>query len=130
MPIAFSTSMAESSPRPIGGQRIIGVLVAEARDGGRHLLFRILLPSLASIFATISRPSPANCLRTAARVARRMAARALPVTARPSQAAGGVCASERMMSTSSPFSSSVTSGAWRPLTLAPTQLSPIEVCTA
>ncbi len=73
----------------------------------------------------ISRPSPAYCRRTAARVARLIAARALPVTARPSQAAGGTWASERMMSTSSPFSSSVASGLWLPLMRQPTQLSPM-----
>ena len=50
-----------------------------------------------------------------------MAARALPVTTIDSQAAGGTCALERMISTSSPFFSSVISGMMRPLTLAPTQ---------
>ena len=63
------------------------------------------LPTFASSRSTISWPRPAYWRRTAARVARLMAARALPVTASPSQAAGGTCASERMISTSSPFSS-------------------------
>ena len=41
------------------------------------------------------RPSPAYCVRTATRVARRIAARALPVTTIDSQAAGGAfCAFE------------------------------------
>ena len=45
--------------------------------------------------STMRRPSPAYCVRTAARVARRIAARALPVTTIDSQAAGGaVCAFE------------------------------------
>ena len=52
------------------------------------------------------RPSAEYWLRTASRVARRIAARALPVTTIDSQAAGGaVCASEVMISTSSPFCS-------------------------
>ena len=50
------------------------------------------------------RPSPVYCVRTAVRVARRIAARALPVTTIDSQAAGGaVCAFEVMISTSSPL---------------------------
>ena len=50
------------------------------------------------------RPSSAYCTRTALRVARRMASRALPVTTIDSQAAGGAdCAFEVMISTSSPL---------------------------
>ena len=75
-------------------------------------------------------PRPEYCLRMAFLVARRMAERALPVTTTDSQAAGGTCALERMISTSSPFFSSVISGMMRPLTLAPTQVSPTSVCTA
>ena len=52
------------------------------------------------------RPSPEYWSRTATRVARRIAARALPVTTIDSQAAGGaVCAFEVMICTSSPFCS-------------------------
>jgi len=69
-------------------------------------------------------------LRTAFLVARRMAARALPVTTIDSQAAGGTCACERMISTSSPFFSSVISGMVRPLIFTPTQVSPTSVWTA
>jgi hypothetical protein len=54
----------------------------------------------------------------------------LPVTTSDSQAAGGACALERVISTSSPFCSSVISGAMRPLILAPTQLLPTSVWTA
>ncbi|MNV60572.1 hypothetical protein D3C71_1530380 [compost metagenome] len=64
------------------------------------------------------------------RVARRMAERALPVTTTSSHAAGGTCTPERMISTSSPLLSRVTSGMIRPLILAPTVVSPILVCTA
>ena len=45
-------------------------------------------------------------------------------------AEGGVAASERMITTSSPFCNLATSGAVMPLILQPTQLSPIEVCNA
>ena len=77
------------------------------------------------------RPSPAYWLRTAARVARRMAARALPVVTSDSQAAGGaVCAFDVMISTSSPLVSSDTSGAILPLILQPTAMLPTSVCTA
>jgi hypothetical protein len=79
---------------------------------------------------TVSRtclPSAANCFRVASRVARLMAARALPVTAMVSQVGGGTCALERMISTSSPFFSSVTSGVMRPLILQPTQVLPMLV---
>ena len=77
------------------------------------------------------RPRPAYWLRTAARVARRMAARALPVVTSDSQAAGGaICAFEVMISTSSPLVSSETSGAILPLILQPTAMLPTSVCTA
>ena len=76
------------------------------------------------------RPSPAYWLRTAARVARRMAARALPVVTSDSHAAGGAfCAFEVMISTSSPFSSTETSGEILPLILQPTAVLPTSVCT-
>jgi len=77
------------------------------------------------------RPSPAYWLRTAARVARRIEARALPVVTSDSQAAGGaLCAFDTMISTSSPFISSFTSGAILPLILQPTAVLPTSVCTA
>ena len=77
------------------------------------------------------RPSPVYCVRTAARVARRIAARALPVTTINSQAAGGaVCAFEVMISTSSPLTISEPSGAILPLILQPTAVLPTSVCTA
>jgi len=63
-------------------------------------------------------------------VARLIAERALPVTARLCQADGGACTSEVMISTSSPFLSSVMSGIGRPLILQPTQVLPMSVCTA
>ena len=67
------------------------------------------------------RPSSAYWERTAARVARRIAARALPVTTIDSQAAGGAgCAFEVRISTSSPLVSSEASGAIFPLILQPT----------
>ncbi len=78
----------------------------------------------------ISRPRPVYCARTASRVARRMAARAFPVTAYPSHAAGGTCDAERMISTSSPLFNLPIKGALRPLIRQPTQLSPTSVCTA
>ena len=56
--------------------------------------------------ATIWRPSAAYCARTASRVARRIAERALPVMTKPSHTAGGVWPSARAISTSSPFCSS------------------------
>ena len=59
-----------------------------------------------------------------------MAARALPVTTIDSHAAGGSLPSEVMISTSSPFCSSVTSGAIWPSILQPTAVSPMSVWTA
>ena len=77
------------------------------------------------------RPSAAYCVRTALRVARRIASRALPVTTIDSQADGGAaCALEVMISTSSPLLSSETSGAILPLILQPTARLPTSVWTA
>ena len=59
-----------------------------------------------------------------------MRARALAVTTNRSQVGDGVCAFEVMISTWSPFCSTVRSGISRPLILAPTHLSPISECTA
>ena len=54
--------------------------------------------------STICRPKPTYCVRTAIRVARRIAARALPVTTTDSHADGGaVCVFDVVISTSSPF---------------------------
>ncbi len=77
------------------------------------------------------RPRPAYCVRTATRVARLIAARALPVTTIDSQAVGGaICAFELMISTSSPLTISEVSGAILPLILQPTAVLPTSVCTA
>src|SRR5260370_138676 len=79
----------------------------------------------------MGRRRPAYGSRTAVRVARRIAARALPVTASDSHADGGAdWASEVRTSTSSPFCSSDDSGANLPLILQPTALLPTSVCTA
>jgi len=81
--------------------------------------------------STIRRPSPVYCERTAVRVARLIAARALPVTTIDSQAAGGaVCVFEVMISTSSPLRISEPSGATWPLILQPTAVLPTSVWTA
>ena len=87
-------------------------------------------PARSKARSMIWRPSPPNCALAASRVARRMAARARPVTTTLSQAAGGVRRSEREISTSSPFCSTEISGAMRPLILQPTAELPMSVWTA
>ena len=70
-------------------------------------------------------------MRTAVRVARRIAARALPVTTIDSQAAGGATGVFAVMiSTSSPLTISDISGAIWPLILQPIAVLPTSVCTA
>ena len=130
----------------IHGARDVGRPHLAAADRGEHVVDRgarqarqraVSFSSEYSILArwhsrsTMRRPSAAYWLRTASRVARRMAARALPVTTIDSQAAGGaVCAFEVRISTSSPFCSGEDSGAILPLILAPTAMLPTSVCTA
>ena len=117
-----------------------------AADGGVHLLDRFLRQARQALLELVvgivladalrkaetsrRRPSSEYCLRSASRAARRMAERALPVTAMRSQAAGGVCPLAASTSTSSPFLSCVVSGSCRPLITAPTQELPMSVCTA
>ena len=89
-----------------------------------------LRPARSKARSTICRPRPPNCAFAASRVARRIAARARPVTTIESQAAGGVRLAERVISTSSPLRSVEISGAMRPLIFAPTAELPTSVWTA
>ena len=84
-------------------------------------------PARAKARSTIWRPRPPYCALAASRVARRIAARARPVTTRLSHAAGGVRLSERVISTSSPLRRVEISGAMRPLIFAPTAELPTSV---
>ena len=124
------TSVEAVSPRPTEASTSSMSLRASRGSTGFRLSLEKVLPARSKARSRMRAPSPEYCLRMAFLVARRMAARALPVTTIDSQAAGGTCALERMISTSSPFFSSVISGMMRPLTLAPTQVSPTSVCTA
>ena len=105
---------------------------ARARRGSAafSLASANFLPARSKARSTIWRPSPPNWAFAASRVARRMAARARPVTTTLSQAAGGDPPSEREISTSSPLCSSEISGAMRPLIFAPTAELPTSVWTA
>ena len=67
----------------------------QPRQRAGELLVGITILARWNSRSTMRRPSPVYCVRTAARVARRIAARALPVTTRDSHAAGGAaCAFE------------------------------------
>ncbi len=78
----------------------------------------------------MARPMRTNSPCSDLRIRRRIAERARPVTAMSSQPGSGAGVPERMISTTSPFWMRVRSGRWRPLILAPTQVSPTSVCTA
>ncbi len=88
------------------------------------------LPARSNARSMIWRPRPPYCAFAASRVARRIAARARPVTTTESQAAGGVRLDDRVISTSSPLCSGEISGAMRPLILQPTAELPTSVWTA
>ena len=75
-------------------------------------------------------PRPPYWVLAASRVARRIAARARPVTTTLSQAAGGVRFDEREIYISSPLRRVEISGAMRPLILQPTAELPTSVWTA
>ncbi len=75
-------------------------------------------------------PLRANSSRSAWRSRRRIAERARPVMVSDCQSWGAEPWEPRMISTTSPFCRMVLSGFSSPLILAPTALSPIEVCTA
>jgi hypothetical protein len=106
----------------------------EARASRGNALFSLaslnFRPARSNARSTICRPRPPYCAFAASLVARRIAARARPVTTRLSQAAGGVRLSERVISTSSPLCSVEISGAMRPLIFAPTAELPTSVWTA
>ena len=135
-------TIADLGARAKRASRVLATASTTAKDAGLHAAADLLVDRTNDILdanaADVATADDAGTTATvvdrlrltAARVARLIAARALPVTASPSQAAGGTCASDRMISTSSPFSSWVTSGAWRPLMRQPTQLSPMLVWTA
>jgi len=104
-------------------------VIALASDGNELTAVRAL--QLGAVDYLPKRLLTPERLSTAVRVARRIAARALPVTASDSHADGGAdWASEVRTSTSSPFRSSEDSGANLPLILHPTALLPTSVCTA
>jgi hypothetical protein len=75
-------------------------------------------------------PMRAASSRSACRSRRRIAERARPVMVSDCQSSGADIWGPRMISTTSPFCRMVLSGFSSPLILAPTALSPIEVCTA
>ena len=127
---AFMTSVEESSPRPTAASTSSTSLRASRCSTGFRLSFAKVFPARSKARSSMRTPRPEYCLRMAFLVARRMAARALPVTTIDSHAAGGTCAFDLMISTSSPFFNSVINGMMRPLTLAPTQVSPTSVWTA
>ena len=113
-----------------GGQRVIDILVAEARDGGGHLLFDIGLAELgqhlfhdlaAKAGKLLAHGGPRGAADGGARLAGD--GEAFPCGGRHLRVGADDLHLIAVLS-------SVTSGAWLPLTLAPTQLSPIEVCTA
>ena len=129
--MARATSEGRISPRPTAANT--SSIEARASRGSAPVSFSSEYSRLARWHSrsTMRRPSAAYCVRTALRVARRIASRALPVTTIDSQADGGaVCAFEVMMSTSSPLLSSETSGAIWPLILQPTAWLPTSVWTA
>ncbi len=127
---ARTTSADTISPRPTAASTSSSE--ARARRGSTALTFSSAkaLPLRSKARTRICRPRPEYCARTALRVARRMAARALPVATSPSQAGGGTWPSAQAISTSSPLASSEISAAMRPLILAPTAVSPMPVWTA
>ena len=86
---ARTTSVEKISPRPTPMNT--SSIEARARRGSAALSFASVnfLPARSNARSTIWRPSPPNCAFAASRVARRMAARARPVTTTLSHAAGG-----------------------------------------
>ncbi|OWK20464.1 hypothetical protein AJ88_29070 [Mesorhizobium amorphae CCBAU 01583] len=107
------TSVEASSPRPTEASTSSMSLRASRCSTGFKPSLVKLLPARSKARSRMRAPRPEYCLRMAFLVARRMADRALPVTTTDSQAAGGTCALERMISTSSPFFNSVISGMMR-----------------
>ena len=118
---AFKTSAIGSSSRPTAANTSSKVFCVSLGSALRIFSSAKSWPARSKADTSRRRPSSEYCRRRASRTARRMAERALPVTARRSHAAGGVWPLATMMSTSSPFLSTVVSGNWRPLMLAPTQ---------
>ena len=86
---ARTTSVEKISPRPTPMNT--SSIEARARRGSAALSFASanFLPARSNARSTIWRPRPPNWAFAASRVARRMAARARPVTTTLSQAAGG-----------------------------------------
>jgi hypothetical protein len=125
-----TTSVEKISPRPTPMKT--SSIEARASRGSAALSFASanFLPARSNARSTIWRPRPPNWAFAASRVARRIAARARPVTTTLSQAAGGDPPSAREISTSSPLCNSEISGAIRPLIFAPTAELPTSVWTA
>ena len=129
--MARATSDAFISPRPTAA--ITSSIEARASRGRAVWSFssEYFFFARANRRSTIRRPSPVYCSRTAVRVARRIAARAFPVTTMDSQALGGASwALDVKTSTSSPLASFDTKGAILPLILQPIVVLPMSVCTA
>jgi len=118
-PIACISSSSSSSPR---------------RSTASPIAFLpILAGTRSAIWSNSLRPIAATSAYSLARTARRIEARALPVTTNASHDSCGSALAPLaplMISTTSPLLSGVLSGMCRPLILAPTVCAPRSVCTA
>ena len=120
-PIALSTSVAAISPRPTEARTSSAFFMPNLGTAAGHFLFLECPPHARQHARQYLAAKPCILLPDSIAGGTPDCRPALPVTANPSHAAGGTCALERIMSTSSPFSSSLMSEAWRPLMRQPTQ---------
>ena len=127
---ASMTSRSDSLAEPIAAISSSSLLIARRLAAAAMAFLPTFDGRRPAISSNSLRPIAATSCRSLARTARRIAARALPVTTKPSQDSWGEELRLRMISMTSPVVSVVRSGTCRPLIFAPTAEFPRSVWTA